>query len=110
VSEAQEDSWQGIYAVIHRAEAVEIAADKAEQSSKVTGKQPLRATTPKNNNSDEGVVVPATPPRPAGESQGGTTITLALRTPERLRPGPDLVPRASPSLEVDTLLGNYRPR
>ena len=49
-------------------------------------------------------MVHVTPPRPAGESQGGTTITLALRTPERqrLRLGPDLVPRASPSLEVDT--------
>ena len=45
--------------------------------------------------------MPITPPRPAGErrvageSQGGTTIILALRTPERLRPGADLAPRAS---------------
>ena len=45
--------------------------------------------------------MPATPPRPAskrrvaGESQGGTTITLALRTPDRLRPGPDLTPMIS---------------
>jgi hypothetical protein len=30
-----------------------------------------------------------------GESQGGSTITLAMRTPERLRPGPHLVPRVS---------------
>ena len=43
--------------------------------------------------------MPATPPRSAdqprvaGESQGGTTITLALRTPDRLRPRPDLAPR-----------------
>ena len=47
------------------------------------------------------VMVPATPPRPvgktqlAGESRGATTITLALRTPERLRLGPDLTPRVS---------------
>ena len=51
--------------------------------------------------------MPATPPRPAGgpqiagESQGGITITLALRTPERLRPGPDLAPRVSPPLETE---------
>jgi hypothetical protein len=51
--------------------------------------------------------VPATPPRPAGEpqvageSQGGATITLALRTPERLRPGPDLAPRVSPPGETE---------
>src|SRR2546423_10104735 len=30
------------------------------------------------------------------ESQGGSTINLALRTPERLRLGPDLAPRVSP--------------
>jgi hypothetical protein len=42
------------------------------------------------------------PPRPAGELQGGTAITLALGTVERLRPEPDLVPRTSPSLEVGT--------
>jgi hypothetical protein len=54
------------------AEATKIATDKAEQGSKVTGKQPLRAANPENNNSGEEVVVPATPLRPAGESQGGT--------------------------------------
>ena len=48
----------------------------------------------------------ATPSRPAGgpqvvgESQEGTTITLALRTPKRLHPGPDLAPRVSPPLET----------
>ena len=42
------------------------------------------------------------PPRPVGEFQGGTTITLALRTLERLCPEPDLVPRTSPSLEAST--------
>src|SRR5947207_15390678 len=52
-------------------------------------------------------MVPATPPKPAGgpqvagESQRGTTITLALRTPERLRPGPDLAPRVSPPPETE---------
>jgi hypothetical protein len=47
------------------------------------------------------------PPRPAGkarlagESQGGTTITLALRTPEQLHLGPDLIPRVSPPRESE---------
>src|SRR2546421_13038908 len=40
-------------------------------------------------------------PQVVGESQGGTTITLALRTPERLRPGPDLAPRVSPPPETE---------
>src|SRR2546430_748720 len=67
--------------------------------------QPAREDTPENSNGE--VMVPATPPRPAGrprvagESQGGTTITLALRTPERLRTGPDLVPRVSPPPETE---------
>ena len=30
-----------------------------------------------------------------GESQGGTSITLAIRTPERLRRPPDLVPQVA---------------
>jgi hypothetical protein len=34
--------------------------------------------------------MPSTPPL-AGESQGGTTIALALRTPERLRGTPELI-------------------
>jgi hypothetical protein len=60
-----------------------------------------------SENSDSEVMVPATPPKPAGkaqlagESQGGTTITPALRTPERLRLGPDLIPRASPPWESE---------
>ena len=65
-----------------RAEAAEIAADKAEQSSKVSHKQPGREDTPASSGADE-IIIPRTPER-AGESQGGTTITLALRTPERL--------------------------
>ena len=42
-------------------------------------------------------MIPATPPRPAGESQGGTTITLAISTSERLRVGPHLAPKAAPT-------------
>jgi hypothetical protein len=83
------------------AEAAEIAADKAEKSSRVP------RIEPGSENSDSEVMVPATPPRPAGqaqlagESQGGTTITVALRTPERLRLGPDLTPRVSPPRESE---------
>jgi hypothetical protein len=76
------------------AEAAEIAADKAEKNSRVASGQPTVEVTPENS-SDEDVVVPGTPAELVGESQGGTTITLAMRTPERLRPGLHLVPRAS---------------
>jgi hypothetical protein len=85
------------------AEAAEITANQAEQSNKI-------ASTPQENtpgNDDDEIIVPATPPRPAGqpqvagESQGGTTITLAVRTPDRLRPGPDLCPRASSAPETE---------
>src|SRR5205814_10366941 len=78
-----------------RAEAAEIAANQAEQSNKAVDTP--RENTPGGDNGE--IIVPATPPRSAGqpqvagESQGGTTITLALRTPDRLRPGPDLAPR-----------------
>jgi len=81
------------------AEAAEIAADKAEKSSRVPGIERLYESSSESNVSE--VMVPATPPRPvgktqlAGESRGATTITLALRTPERLRLGPDLTPRVS---------------
>ena len=71
-----------------------MAADKAEKSSRMPDRRSIREDSPEN--SDGEVIVPATPPRPAqlaGESQRGTTITLALRTPERLRLGPDLAPR-----------------
>jgi hypothetical protein len=54
------------------AEAAEIAANRAEQSSRAAGKRPARETTPENS-SDEDVVLPGTPARPTGESQGGTT-------------------------------------
>ena len=78
------------------AEAAETAANRAEQSSRAAGKRPARETTSENS-SVEDVVVPRTPPRPAGESQGGTTLTLAMRTPERLHVGPDLAPKAVPT-------------
>jgi hypothetical protein len=86
------------------AEVAEIAADKAEQSSKVSHKQPGREDTPESSGADE-IIIPKTPER-AGKSQGGTTITLALKTPERLRAGPDLTHHPS-SL---SLHGSCRPR
>jgi hypothetical protein len=53
------------------AEAAELAADQAEQSSTAAGKQVARPDTPENS-TDEGLIIPGTPPR-VGESQGGTT-------------------------------------
>ena len=85
------------------AEAAEIAANQAEQSNKAA--DILQEDTPGGDDGE--IMVPATPPRSAGqpqvagESQGGTTITLAMRTPDRLRPGPDLVPRISSVLETE---------
>ena len=46
------------------------------------GRQVARPDTPEDSSKD--VIVPSTPPL-AGESQGGTTIALAIRTPERLK-------------------------
>ena len=83
-----------------------MAADKAEKSSKMPDKRLTRENSPESGE----VIVPATPPRPAqlaGRSQGGNTITLALRTPERLRLGPDLAPRVTPPGETELAwLGN----
>ena len=76
------------------AEAAELAVNQEEKSSKAAGKWVARPYTPESS-SDEDIVVPKTPPR-AGESQGGTSITLAIRTPERLRAGLDLAPEAFP--------------
>jgi|ERR1700722_14943733 hypothetical protein len=45
------------------AEAAEIAANRAKQSSNAAGKRPTRETTSENS-SDEDVVVPGTPRRP----------------------------------------------
>jgi ribosomal 50S subunit-recycling heat shock protein len=77
------------------AEVAEQAANKAEKAA-------TRPVTPGQVESDEddGIVVASTPPRFAGESQGGTTITLAIRTPERLRPPPELTPALEASPEV----------
>jgi hypothetical protein len=50
-----------------------------------------RTTVTPEEDVDEGVIVPNTPPRLIGESQGGTSITLAIRTPEALR-------RAAPTM------------
>ena len=58
-------------------------AEAAEQTANKAEKTAARSLTPEQNenNEDDG---PGTP-LCIGESQGGTTITLALRTPERLR-------------------------
>ena len=53
------------------------------------GRQVARPDTPEDSSKD--VIVPGTPPL-AGESQGGTTIALAIRTPERLKGPPELIP------------------
>jgi hypothetical protein len=75
------------------AEAAEQAADMAERAE-------ARPIVHYGDESDgeESILVPGTPSGPqgaarlvAGESQGGTTITLSLRTPKRLRGPPDLV-------------------
>jgi hypothetical protein len=44
--------------------------------------------------------MPATPPRPRleGEPQGDTTITLAIRAPERLRSTTNLAPKVLPTI------------
>ena len=75
------------------AEAAEQAADKAERAA-------ARPVTPEQDESDrdDGILIPGTPPGAGeilGESQGGTSITLAIRTPERLRGPPDLVPQVA---------------
>jgi len=55
---------------------------------------------------DEDIIIPGTPPRIAPiveESQGEGTIfvkPLAIRTPERLRPPPDVTPVLDASLET----------
>jgi hypothetical protein len=74
-------------------EAAEKAADQAERAD-------IRPIDPWNGSDDEGVVVPATPPRVA-ESQGGNSIfILDVKTPERLRPPPDLAPTLEASPEA----------
>src|SRR5437763_7807595 len=68
-----------------------MAIDKTEKSSKIPNKYSTHKDSPESSNGE--IIIPTTPPRPAGlagESQGGYIITLALRTPERLRLEPDL--------------------
>jgi hypothetical protein len=69
------------------AEVAEWAADKV----KIVVTAPV---TPKQHKSDEGndIMVPNTP-QFAGESQGGTNITLAIRNPR----APPRAPISSPS-------------
>jgi hypothetical protein len=66
-----------------------LAADQAEQRSRLAANQTASPGTPESGVED--VIVPSTPPLP-GESQGGTTIALAIRTPERLQGPPELIP------------------
>jgi hypothetical protein len=64
------------------AEAAEMAADKAEKSSKMPDRRPTREDSPES--SDGEVIVPATPPRPAqlaGESPGGEHYNLGFEDP-----------------------------
>ena len=78
-----------------------MATDKAEKSSKIPDKHSTHEDSPESGDGE--IIVPTTPPRPArlaGESQGGHIITLALRTPERLRLEPDLAPRITPPEEI----------
>ena len=84
------------------AEAAEKAADKAERAE-------ARPIVHYQDESDgeEGILIPGTPPGPqgargliSGESQGGTTITLSLRTPDRLRRPPGLIPTLAPEPEA----------
>ena len=67
-----------------RAEAAEREANKTEQSSRVAGKRPAREVTPEGG--DEDIVVPDTAARLADESQGVTTITLAMGPPSIYAP------------------------
>jgi hypothetical protein len=67
------------------AEAAEQAANKAEK----TAAQPPQQD---KSNGDNNII---------GESQGGTTITLALRTPERLQRSHNLI-SSTPSEASDT--------
>jgi hypothetical protein len=62
-------------------EVTEIAVDRVEKSSKVPNRQIAMSYTPESIGRN--VIIPGTPPL-VGESQGGTTIALVMRTPERL--------------------------
>ena len=61
-------------------------AEKVVQAERITKKGKTRASTP---DEDPGLLlIPATPPKPNWESQGGTSITLALGSPRRAPPPP----------------------
>jgi hypothetical protein len=53
-----------------------------QPASNVRGRAPLGIAVMRD------VVIPRTPPRFPGESQGASIITLTMKTPEGLRPGP----------------------
>jgi hypothetical protein len=73
------------------AEAAELAADQAEQISRMTADQTARPHTPETSCGD--IIMPNTAPGGGGgESQEGTNIALAIRTPERLQGSPELIP------------------
>jgi hypothetical protein len=97
MGEASEDSRQRIGVVLHWAETAEIAADKAERSNRTAGK-PSAQEVARENSSDEDIVVAGTHAKLIGESREVKLITLALRTPESLRPRPNLGLRASPKV------------
>src|SRR5271154_5982665 len=90
-----------------RPDGLQASQTMVAYATKGRGAPPAPLYESSSENSDSEVMVPATPPRPAGkaqlaeESQGGTTITLALRTPGQLRLGPDLIPRVSPPRESE---------
>ena len=65
-----------------------MVANWHEQRSRFAGDQTIRPHTLEN--SFEEIIVPNTPP--AGEPQGGTTIALVVRTPERFQGPPKLIP------------------
>ena len=57
---------------------------KAREAREAIVSRARTTTTPEDGRDDEddAVVVLDTPPRAVGESQGGTSITLAIRSPE----------------------------
>lgn len=79
-----------------RALIVKERAEQAAQAEERTTKRgKARASTPDNDH--RLVLIPATPPKgPEGDSQGGTTITLALGSPRRPFPPPVPCFEASP--------------
>lgn len=71
-------------------EATELATDQAEQRSRLAANQTAQPRTPESD--IEAVIVSNTTPPLSGESQGDTTIALAMRTPKRLQGPTELIP------------------